>query len=549
MDGLEKVGIPVLLQDAAKDLDAAYAQIETLGAATGHVEEAQAVADDMKGEIDELVASAPDTASGATVYHELGPDFFSATSATFIGSIYELLGLENIADEAKKAGTGYPQLSAEYIVKADPDLVVLADTKCCGQTAALVAKRPGWQGDHGRDGRRRRRGERRHHLALGAADGRLRRARRRGARRGGGGLVLRTRRRARAASGTAASRPARSLGRLGASGPDSSSSSRRCSGSRSGRSASAPAGSSSEVLSHVPLLGVDSPFSQTEDAILWELRAPRVVLGLLVGAMLASAGAAYQGVFRNPLADPYLLGAAAGAGLGATLVIVYDLGDPAGIDLRPVAAFVGAVVGVGVAYGLGRSLGGVRTTATLILAGVTVTCFLTAVQTYIQQRNTETVQEVYTWILGRLETSGWTDVVVALPYAVLSAAVLLWHRRLLDVLAVGDEEASTLGVPVARVRLLVVAAATLGTAAAVAFSGLIAFVGIIVPHAIRLMAGTSYRIVLPLSLAVGAGFLVLADLICRTVIAPAELPIGVVTAFFGAPFFAVVLRTTRTVDP
>jgi iron complex transport system substrate-binding protein len=146
VDGLEKVGIPVLLQDAAPDLDAAFAQIETLGAATGHVEEAQGVADDMKRQIDELIASAPDTASDATVYHELGPDFFSATSSTFIGSIYERLGLENIADEAKKAGTGYPQLSAEYIVKADPDLIVLADTKCCGQTAALVAKRPGWQG-------------------------------------------------------------------------------------------------------------------------------------------------------------------------------------------------------------------------------------------------------------------------------------------------------------------------------------------------------------------------------------------------------------------
>jgi ABC-type Fe3+-hydroxamate transport system substrate-binding protein len=143
---LEKVGIPVLLQDAAPDLDAAFAQIETLGAATGHVDEAQDVADDMEEQIDELIASAPDTADGATVYHELGPDFFSATSATFIGSIYERLGLENIADEAKKAGTGYPQLSAEYIVKADPDLIVLADTKCCGQTAALVAKRPGWKG-------------------------------------------------------------------------------------------------------------------------------------------------------------------------------------------------------------------------------------------------------------------------------------------------------------------------------------------------------------------------------------------------------------------
>jgi len=131
----------------------------------------------------------------------------------------------------------------------------------------------------------------------------------------------------------------------------------------------------------------------------------------------------------------------------------------------------------------------------------------------------------------------------------VSTALLLWHRRLLDVLAVGDDEAASLGVAVARVRLVVVAAATLGTAAAVAFSGLIAFVGIIVPHAIRLLVGTSYRAVLPLSLGVGAGFLVLTDLICRTAIAPAELPIGVVTAFLGAPFFAVILRTTRTVGP
>jgi len=143
--GLEKVGIPVLVQDAAKDLDGAYAQIETLGAATGHVEEAGDVTDGMRAEIDELVASAPDAAEGLTVYHELGTDLFSATSATFIGSIYERLGLENIADEAKKAGTGYPQLSAEYVVSSNPSLIVLADTKCCGQSAATVAKRPGWK--------------------------------------------------------------------------------------------------------------------------------------------------------------------------------------------------------------------------------------------------------------------------------------------------------------------------------------------------------------------------------------------------------------------
>ena len=144
-----------------------------------------------------------------------------------------------------------------------------------------------------------------------------------------------------------------------------------------------------------------------------------------------------------------------------------------------------------------------------------------------------------------------TSIVFRLGRAIvaLSAIVLLWHRRLLDVLAVGDDEAASLGVPVGRVRLLVVVAATLGTAAAVAFSGLIAFVGIIVPHAVRLLVGTSYRAVLPLSIVFGAGFLVLMDLVARTVIAPAQLPIGVVAAFLGAPFFAYVLRTTRTVGP
>ena len=302
-----------------------------------------------------------------------------------------------------------------------------------------------------------------------------------------------------------------------------------------------------ELASHVPFLGVSSPLTGTEDAILWELRAPRVALGLLVGAMLASAGAAYQGVFRNPLADPYLLGAAAGAGLGATLVIAYGQDVGVGRDLRPAAAFLGAVLGVAAAYVLGSSVGG-RSTATLILAGVTVAAFLTALQTYVQQQRTDTVQEVYAWILGQLETAGWRDVAIILPYVVLSSVVLLLHRRLLDVLAVGDDEATTLGIRVAKVRLIVVGAATLGTAAAVALSGLIGFVGIIVPHAIRLLVGTSYRVVLPLSLAFGAGFLVLADLLARTIVTPAQLPVGVVTAFFGAPFFAVVLRTSRTVQ-
>jgi cobalamin transport system permease protein len=297
------------------------------------------------------------------------------------------------------------------------------------------------------------------------------------------------------------------------------------------------------TFAHV--LGLHSPLSGSDDAILWELRLPRVVLGALVGGTLAAAGAAYQGVFRNPLADPYLLGAAAGAGLGATLVAAYGPNSGLSGDLLPIAAFAGAGVAVIAAYVLGRSAGAAAGPAALVLAGVTVAAFFTAMQIFVQQQHVDTVQQVYSWLLGRLSTAGWREVGIIAPYAFASWLILLGHRRLLDVLAVGDDEAAALGVNVARVRLLVVVAATIATAAAVAVAGLIAFVGIIVPHTIRLLVGGSYRVLLPLSVIVGAGFLVFADVIARTVMSPAELPIGVVTAFFGAPFFAVVLRTTR----
>jgi iron complex transport system permease protein len=175
-----------------------------------------------------------------------------------------------------------------------------------------------------------------------------------------------------------------------------------------------------------------------------------------------------------------------------------------------------------------------------------VAAFLTAAQTFVQQQNSETLNEVYAWLLGGLATAGWGDVLTVLPYVAISATVLLLHRRTLDVLAVGDEEAKALGLDVTRVRLLLVGAATLGTAAAVAVSGLIGFVGIVVPHLVRLVVSSSYRVILPLTAIVGAAFLVLADVLARSILSPAELPIGVVTAFVGAPFFALVLRTTRS---
>jgi len=279
--------------------------------------------------------------------------------------------------------------------------------------------------------------------------------------------------------------------------------------------------------------------------ILWQLRAPEVALAALVGGMLAIAGASYQGVFRNPLCDPYLLGVAGGAGLGATLAIIYA--STAGTTWAvPLAAFAGAIAAVIVTYALGRSVGAAYMRGALVLAGVTMATFTAAAQTFIQQRHTDQLQNIYSWLLGGFSTATWHNVELCAPYIAISSLVLFLHRRVLDVLSVGDDEAASLGINVARARLTIVVAATLGTAAAVSVSGLIAFVGIIVPHMIRLLVSTSYRAVIPLSLFAGAGFLVLADVAARTLFGGAEEPIGVITAFLGAPFFAIVLRTSRS---
>ncbi|HEU4319293.1 MAG TPA: iron ABC transporter permease [Acidimicrobiia bacterium] len=294
------------------------------------------------------------------------------------------------------------------------------------------------------------------------------------------------------------------------------------------------------LLDALPGVSVESGLSEVQSTILFEIRLPRVVLGGMVGAVLAVAGASYQGVFRNALADPYLLGVAAGAGLGATIALSVR-GDST--FLAPLA-FVGGMAAVGITYVLGRSVGG-RSATSLILAGVAVAAFATAVQTYLLQRDTDTFREVYAWILGRLVTVGWSEVRSLAPYALIATVVMFGARRLLDVLSIGDDEANALGVKVGRVRGVVVVAATLATAAAVSVSGLIGFVGIIVPHVVRLVFGWSYRVIIPLSFLFGAAFLMLADIAARTVVAPAELPIGVITAFLGAPFFLLVLRTMR----
>ncbi len=311
-----------------------------------------------------------------------------------------------------------------------------------------------------------------------------------------------------------------------------------------------PLATAAALLDKIPFVALPSSLSPLDRAVLFQTRLPRVVLGALVGGLLALAGAGYQGVFRNPLVDSGMLGASAGAGLGATLAIIY-LGG-AGSEVVPIAAFVGSLAGVAVAYLTGTA-SSTRTVlgdsvATLLLAGIAVGSFLTAVQTFFLQRSAQVdIQAVYSWLLGSLSAASWQQVTTILPYAAVSSVILLLHGRHLDVLAVGDDEARTLGMRPELVRGLVVAAAALAAASAVAVSGLIGFVGIVVPHVARRLAGPSYTAVLPLSMLGGAGFLVLADTLARTVLSPAELPIGVVTALVGAPAFVWVLRSTTNV--
>lgn len=285
--------------------------------------------------------------------------------------------------------------------------------------------------------------------------------------------------------------------------------------------------------------------SSLNDTIIWQIRAPRMVLGVLVGAMLAVAGGTYQGIFRNPLADPYLLGVAAGAGLGATIALVHDGGAVTPPAWTPWLAFAGAIFAVTLTWLIGGQ--SVRaTTATLILAGVAVAALLTSAQTYLQQQaSAQSIARVYIWLLGSLATASWSSVWLVLPYVVVCVTVCVAAGRALDALSVGEEEAKTLGVPVRRIRLIVIIASSLGTAAVVSVVGLIGFVGIIVPHIVRLVVGTSYRRILPLTVVVGGAFVVGADTIARTILSPSELPLGVVTAAIGAPVFVSVLAWRR----
>lgn len=287
------------------------------------------------------------------------------------------------------------------------------------------------------------------------------------------------------------------------------------------------------------LFGQSSLLTEQEKSLLIDIRLPRVALAALVGAALATSGSVYQTVFRNPLADPYLLGVAAGAGLGATIAITGT--NQTFTASLPIFAFMGGVTAVAATFFVAGRL--YTDPGSLLLSGIAIGSFATAIQTFLQQRNSEVLRPVYSWILGELTVADWNSVKWASLYIFIAIGILVSISKTLDALMLSDEEAFSLGVSPNRIRIIAVFAATLATATAVSVSGLIGFVGIVVPHIVkRLTRKATNRAIFSIAL-FGAAFLVLADLGARTLISPAEIPIGVITAFIGAPFFLLILRT------
>jgi iron complex transport system permease protein len=285
--------------------------------------------------------------------------------------------------------------------------------------------------------------------------------------------------------------------------------------------------------------------NETFRTILFDIRLPRTVLIAMVGAALAGSGAAYQGLFRNPLADPYLIGVASGAGLGA--VFAMSLKWPYttfGLLAVPLAAFIASLLTVYLVY-LFANIGGTVPTTNLILAGVAFSSFATSLTSFLMLRSTGELRRAIGWLLGGVSLIGWDVTLALIPYLLIGLTTLILNGYALNLLQFGDDQALQMGLNVRRAKFIIIVAASLVTAAAVSFAGIIGFVGLIVPHIVRIWWGVDYRRIIPLSIIGGAGALLLADILARVVLAPQELPLGIITALVGAPFFLWVLRRAK----
>ncbi|NLA57816.1 MAG: iron chelate uptake ABC transporter family permease subunit [Firmicutes bacterium] len=296
------------------------------------------------------------------------------------------------------------------------------------------------------------------------------------------------------------------------------------------------------------LLGVDSKLGNwplSHKMIVFQVRLPRIVLAVMVGGGLAMAGATYQGLLQNSMADPYIIGVSAGASVGATIGILlrtkyFDFG----LSIVTLLAFLGAVLTIFLVYNIAR-VGGRVPIGTLLLAGVAVSSFFSAVVSFLMVVANQSMPEIVYWMMGSLSGRSWNHVKASLPYLAVGGLVVLFYSRELNILLVGEETAQNLGVNVERVKAILLIAGSLMAAAAVSVSGVIGFVGLIIPHSVRIITGPDHRILLPAAGLVGAIFLVIADTVARTILAPAELPVGVITAIAGAPFFIYLLRRQK----
>ena len=304
---------------------------------------------------------------------------------------------------------------------------------------------------------------------------------------------------------------------------------------------------SSILISKLPLVEMTPTWTSALETIIFEIRLPRVILAGLVGAALATAGATYQGLFRNPLADPYLIGVAQGAALGAVIgFLLPPAWHSVGLGIIPLLAFCGALASTVTVYSLAR-VGKTLPVTTLILAGVALGALLASIVSYLIITSGEKMHGIMFWLMGSFSLSQWSETIIVLPYVLIGVIIILLYARPLNLVQLDEEQAQQLGVNVERLKLILLTAATLITAAAVSFVGIIGFVGIIVPHAVRLIWGADHRFLLPLSVLTGAIFLILADLVARTLMAPTEIPIGVITAICGAPFFLYLLRRRKRI--
>jgi iron complex transport system permease protein len=299
------------------------------------------------------------------------------------------------------------------------------------------------------------------------------------------------------------------------------------------------------LLRRIPWLASLIPrgdWPENYETIVFQMRLARVILAALVGAGLAASGVVLQGLFANPMADPYILGISQGAALGATAAMLSGVGLQAlGIYAVPLIAFGAGLATSIMVYNLAK-VGSRVQMSTLLLAGIAVGFFLSAITSYMMITNGQNVHQILFWMIGGFAGRGWDHIKVLLPYFIIGYTLMHIYARKLNVILLGEEPAQHLGIDVEKMKKVLLVAATLTTASAVSVSGVIAFVGLIVPHAVRLMVGPDHRILLPTSALAGAIFLIVADALARTAAAPEEIPVGIITALCGGPFFIYLLR-------